>query len=213
MNLQPVEVTLLQIEKLRSSAKNAADLIPAERYKKMMSYRQEEDRLRCFGASLLMKKAIGGRRLNYNEFGKPFVIDRSFNISHSGNYAVLAEVAAKISVGVDIEKIILPVEDFAKDALTSEEYKLLTSAENFSPEKFAEKFYTFWTRKESLVKCEGQGFVDSPAEVETLSAEDGAPVFYRGKFYGISSMKICGHILSVALEENFPSCNLTLLPR
>ncbi|MBO6202960.1 MAG: hypothetical protein J6O13_05460 [Selenomonas sp.] len=53
-----VMITLLPVDCLRSHLGAAARLLSAARYEKMMRYRQEEDRLRCFASSLLLQKAV-----------------------------------------------------------------------------------------------------------------------------------------------------------
>ena len=115
-----VMLTLLPVECLRPHLGEAARLLPAERYEKLLRYRQEEDRLRCFASSLLLQKAAQGRSISYNEAGKPLAEGLSFNLSHSGDYAVLAE--ADSPVGVDIEKM-SPYGDWVREALTAREYE------------------------------------------------------------------------------------------
>ena len=77
--------------------------------------------------------------------------DFDFNISHSGDYAVLALSDGR--VGIDVEKI-RPV-DF-KIAEACFHGKELESF-NFDPDKRPENFYRLWTLKESFIKAVGQG--------------------------------------------------------
>jgi len=90
-----------------------------------------------------------------NEFGKPFLKDHAdfyFNISHSGDWVVCA--IGKREVGIDIEQI-KPVDiSIAKRFFTEIEYKDLMRI----PERFrVERFYNFWTMKESYIKYKGEG--------------------------------------------------------
>lgn len=208
---ESVAVTLLPINELKPFAWRADSIISAERYRKMMSYLREADRLRSFAAALLLRKAAKGHSISYTEGGKPFVPGIGFNVSHSGDYAVLAE--AGTPVGVDIEKIVTPIGEWVKEALGVHEYQWMKSASDENEE--SERFYILWTRKESLVKCEGIGLTESPAEIETVpvskaknfsifAEKSDSLVRFKGKSYGISSMMHQGHAISVALEGKFP---------
>jgi 4'-phosphopantetheinyl transferase len=82
-----------------------------------------------------------------------------FNLSHSGDWAVLA-ISAGVAIGVDLEKID-PALDFAVLAT-----RFFTAAENAdllaaAPQRQRRRFYRLWTRKEALLKGQGQGFTAS----------------------------------------------------
>jgi len=55
--MREVMMTLLPVDCLRPHLGEAAWLLPAERYEKLVRYRQE-DRLRCFASSLLLQKSL-----------------------------------------------------------------------------------------------------------------------------------------------------------
>ena len=89
-----------------------------------------------------------------------------FNLSHSGNWAVLA-LSAGVAIGVDLEKIDLSL-DYASLAA-----RFFSAAENarllaVSPPRRRRSFYRLWTRKEALLKGQGRGFTAS-TEVEERS--------------------------------------------
>ena len=91
-------------------------------------------------------------------FGKPFLRSGAvrFNLSHSGEFALLA-VAAKREVGVDVEEI-REIEDAA-----------MIAERNFSPGESSKlravldsasgttAFFNCWTRKEAFIKAIGEG--------------------------------------------------------
>ncbi len=189
-----VMITLLQVDRLRTHLCEAARFLPMERYKKMLCYRQEEDRLRCFASSLLLQKAVQGRSVSYNEEGKTLAEGKFFNLLHSGAYAVLAE--ADSSVGVDIEEMV-PYGDWVREALTSSEYEWMLRGKDESERQ--ERFYRLWTRKESLVKCEGHGFSLSPGKISTMPVAEKELTEYAGKAYGICSLTLGNYMLSAAL--------------
>ncbi len=196
-----VTVSPVSIRKLETIAKRAEKLLDCQRYEKMMAYHRREDRLRSLGASLLMKKAAAGRTIQYNEAGKPCVSDVQFNVSHSGEYVVLAE--ADRSVGIDIEQISTSEEEWMRMALSPNEYEWLLKKRT-DGEDFYYWFYVLWTRKESLVKCEGHGFLQDPADVTTLPIEKALHIPYRGKRYGVEHVIFHDYILSAALQEAIP---------
>lgn len=194
-----VMVTLLQVGELQTHLWEAERLLPVMRYEKMIRYRREEDRLRSFASSLLLQKAAQGSSIYYNEEGKPLVERHFFNLSHSGNYAVLAE--ANSAVGVDIEEMV-PPGDWVRDTLTVQEHKWMLQGKDENDRQ--ERFYRLWTRKESLVKCDGHGFSLSPGEISTMPVDEARLTAYAGKTYGICSHSFCGYMLSAALQGKQP---------
>ena len=102
--------------------------------------------------------------LTYSKNEKPEFsnIEFEFNISHSGNYAVCA-VSEKIKLGVDIEEIReIHLSDF-KNVFTPNELKLIHTAP-----KPINKFFEFWTRKESIIKADGRGLSIPLNEFEVI---------------------------------------------
>ena len=178
-------LTLLDIRKLKPYAEEILLSLPEERRQKAMRYRKEDDRLRSIGSSLLIMQTIGNRKLQYGEYGKPFVLGKHFNVSHSGNYVVLAQ--APNSVGVDIEEIV--GENLSELAQVS-----LTRREQLWVEKSSLRFFLLWTRKESLLKCMGTGFFLEPNQVEVLTES----VFFMGKSYRLFSLILGNHVASIA---------------
>ena len=92
------------------------------------------------------------KNLLYNEFGKPFLDKRiAFNISHSGDYAVCA-VSDRGPVGIDIEKIRnIDLSDFER-YMSPDEWENIKNSD-----RPYEKFYEYWTIKESVIKACGKG--------------------------------------------------------
>lgn len=91
-----------------------------------------------------------------NAFGKPMLASASleFNLSHTGNCAVLA--IANRPVGVDIEFVSRSVDvlELAQRFFAEEEYQALL---RHSPEEQKLLFFRIWTRKEALIKAIGKG--------------------------------------------------------
>lgn len=191
--MKSVRLTLLDIRTLKPKAEELLRGLPEELRNKALRYRKEDDQLRSIGSSFLLLKASKGHEIHYSPEGKPFIDGEFyFNISHSGDYVVLAE--ADSPVGVDVERVAdIGINDGLKDIALTEREKLFVKDSLL-------RFYVVWTRKESLVKCEGSGFVSEPCEIDSLPENDfDEPVKYEGKFYRIESFMIDGHIISAAI--------------
>ena len=94
----------------------------------------------------------------YTEYGKPYLehgVDLNFNISHSGDRAVLA-FTRDSEMGVDIEKCKSNFDhlEIAQNFFSPDEIRTLEAL----PEvERAAGFYRCWTRKESFIKAKGSG--------------------------------------------------------
>lgn len=109
--------------------------------------------------------------LSYTKSGKPFLSDSNlcFNLSHSGDYALIAITNAQ-SIGIDIEEI-KPIDDLdtvAKLIFSEKEYHHWLSLSHMEQES---AFYQSWVKKEALSKGTGEGLNLSfnTLEVNTLS--------------------------------------------
>ncbi|CAM2095809.1 L-aminoadipate-semialdehyde dehydrogenase-phosphopantetheinyl transferase [Caretta caretta] len=148
---------------------------------------EEKDRVRQFAFARDAKAAMAGRLLirkliaeklciPWNEIhlqrtskGKPFLVNDilgshpsfNFNISHQGDYAVLA-AEPELQVGIDIMKTNLPgsgsIPDFfriMKRQFTEAEWRAIKSINNEWIQ--LDMFYRHWALKESFIKAIGIG--------------------------------------------------------
>jgi len=99
----------------------------------------------------------------FNDNGKPFVDGISFNISHSGNYVLIA--ASGYSLGIDIELMSkkFDFENVIEFCFNDPESEKIKTAHNSR-----EMFYTLWTRKEAILKATGEGLVDDLLTINCL---------------------------------------------
>lgn len=193
--MKNVRLTLLDIRGLRPKSEELLRGLPEELQKKALRYRKEDDQLRSIGSSFFLLKASKGHEIHYSAEGKPFVDGEFyFSISHSGDYVVLAECDSP--VGVDVERVAdIGINDGLKNVALTEREKLFVKDSLL-------RFYVVWTRKESLIKCEGHGFISEPNQIETLDDENfDAPVKYEGKFYRIESFMLDGHVISCTVID------------
>jgi 4'-phosphopantetheinyl transferase len=121
--------------------------------------------------SLVQRLTGSIKALGYHPHGKPYLTnsDMEFNISHSGEIAVIA-FSNGIPVGIDIEKLI-PLED--KDELLRQFFHAKEELEiiSLSARESQLAFYNCWTRKEAILKATGDGLtIDSKS-------------FYAGSFF------------------------------
>lgn len=142
------------------------DLLSADEIERAQRFVKPIDSLRFIAArgtlrkilSLYCQKDARNLSFNYNKYGKPEldlndVHSVNFNLSHSGNYAVLA-VSNQCELGIDIEEIKPFREDIAARFFSDRECAALA---NMNGEDYFDGFYRCWTRKEAFVKAHGTG--------------------------------------------------------
>ena len=128
-------------------------------------YRRPEDAHRYLYAHGVLRLILGdylasdpvALRICTEENGKPYLDDGSihFNLSHSGNLALIA-VAEGRQVGVDVEQL-RPMPDL--DNLAARicgPGELRTLADLAEPDR-RRAFFALWTRREALAKATGEG--------------------------------------------------------
>ena len=98
--------------------------------------------------------------------GKPYSIDDpdlNFNISNSGNLAVIAFLRSA-ELGIDIEQIRLlsDLDELIKRNFSAREIKFITA----NPNEKLQRFFRFWTVKESYLKAIGEGMRLTPDSIE-----------------------------------------------
>lgn len=133
-------------------------LVDEERRNRVDKYLNDNDKKLSLCSGMLLKYALDkldvkDYELIYNEYGKPYLVGNRyyFNISHSKDYAIC--VVSDDEIGCDIEYI----RDFnmkiPQRYFSNEEYEdiLIDSSRS------KDKFYRYWTLKESFIKNVGLG--------------------------------------------------------
>ena len=145
--------------KIEIYLKKILKILPEEDCKKVLSYRQIADSMRCAVGRILIRKLAAEKiknfniKLNFSEYGKPFFDNKNapqFNLSHSGNLIILAFDVEKI--GVDVEKIISLDLNYFENFLIDEEKFLINNSDDR-----LKKFYEIWTTLEAFAKFDGRG--------------------------------------------------------
>jgi len=171
------------------------ELVTAERRERIQQYVQPADRARCLVAGLLLRRVCGvtdDSQLVFGKNGKPYLKNSRlyFNISHAGDYVVLA--TADREVGVDIEKTV-PCDDAVAD-------RCLTSAERtwIQNQGTNEAFFYLWTAKESVMKGSGLGLAMLP-ETFCVLPVDSSPHTINGKTWFLDWKVHDGYVICSAI--------------
>ena len=139
------------------------ELVSEQRKQRAERFLRREDAWRSVLGEALARYCIGQResisshevRFAINEQGKPFTQTPGrthFNISHSGSWIVCA--LDERPVGVDVERIHAIEFDIAKRFFSPKEYEDLSCLSGQARE---ERFFEYWTLKESYIKAIGKG--------------------------------------------------------
>jgi 4'-phosphopantetheinyl transferase len=140
-------------------------LSPAERHR-ARQFRFEDDRRRYTAAHVALRRILADYlgatpasiHFSTTNYGKPELVNGSglrFNLSHSGDWAVVA-VTWRQQVGVDMEQHRDDLEcmELARRFFSKQEiYEL----EHVCDSERARAFFDCWTRKEAYVKAIGHG--------------------------------------------------------
>ncbi|SHG80156.1 4'-phosphopantetheinyl transferase family protein [Pollutimonas bauzanensis] len=143
----------------------------------MLAYRFTKDRQRYHVAHVVKRLVIGQmlglppQRLAFTstDRGKPQLSDRQlhFSISHSGNWIVIA-LRSDVEIGVDLE--------WQRNSTTDLPWSMLHHPDE--PQMYdAASFFRFWTLKEAITKCSGEGLM---FDFTRLLVQPQHPMGYRG---------------------------------
>lgn len=130
--------------------------LPQSMHQRALRYRREEDAYNFILGRLLLQEGLADLQiaetiadLQFEQSGKPFLASVGFNLSHSANKVVCA-ISKKGHIGIDIEKKkaveLTPFESW----FTVAEWKAIHASA--VP---LDRFYGYWTRKESIIKALG----------------------------------------------------------
>lgn len=142
-------------------------LLSADEHERANRYYREKDKLR-FTVARGVLRILLGRYLDVNakqivfetgENKKPHVngnASLSYNVSHSGNYILIAFSNAEVGVDVEQPDIDMHYEEIMQISYSEAEIDFVMASSN--P---LQAFYLLWTRKEALLKATGKGIDDA----------------------------------------------------
>ncbi len=149
----------LQCQELFQSCYSAVSAVRREKIDSMVF---DKDKRLSLGVELLLMKALDDlgedadlSKIGYEGNGKPFLkgTDIQFNLSHSEERVMCS--VSDAPVGCDVERI-QPIElDIARRYFFGSEYESIASV---TDDERYDRFYRFWTLKESFMKVTGLGF-------------------------------------------------------
>ena len=163
-----VDVWHLDLEALASAESTWRPLLAADERERAKRFHFEADRLRYSATRALLRLMLAAYLdvdprsviFSYSDKGKPELRNAgkaalAFNVSHSGNAALLA-VTDHRRIGVDIERIRqdFDTEAIARRFFSAREQEQLQQIPG--PDRFA-AFFQCWTLKESFIKAIGEG--------------------------------------------------------
>lgn len=172
---------------------HGAEYISSKRRERMQRYLRQDDRIRCLAAGLLLRAAFGEekyKQISTDFYGKPYLPgDVFFNLSHSGDYVVLA--VAPCEVGVDIERVTPYSKSIANKCFTAAELEWL------SEQACNQAFFKLWTGKESVMKATGLGFRMPPESFQILPMSCGIHSI-AGKHWFLQWCSLPEHVICLA---------------
>ena len=175
---------------------SGVELLDEERRSRLYRYRQQEDRMRCLAAGLMLRCVFGKQaaaRLSFSRFGKPTMPGGpDFNLSHSGDKVVL--LTDEQAVGVDIERIEPYSRAVAQKVFTMSERAWLAQQ---STDK---AFFQLWTGKEAVMKALGLGFQLPPESFE-ICPDMSAPNPIGGRNWYLHWIEIENYMICTATEQ------------
>ena len=200
-----VELFAVDIKQIAPKACELVALLDEDRQARVRAFGTSRSALLSLAAGLLLYDAFGDgarhARYEHGARGKPHLVGgRPFNISHAGDYAVLA--LSQRAVGVDLEQV-RPI-DWRRIAGRFFHRLEMQYLENAADPQAA--FFTIWTLKESFLKAEGIGFSISPASFAVLPEGEASASFYVETAYRFTRLQAFpGYCLSVcSLEDEGP---------
>ena len=124
------------------------------------------------GAGLLLYHALKNLgvtdyTIEKNHFGKPYLANEevSYNLSHSGDYAVCTVLKGKCETGVDVEHIRKIKPEVIKKCFSEKEIGNIQY--ELGPDIDEDELYTrLWTLKESFLKMKGTGITVPLKEID-----------------------------------------------
>lgn len=150
----------LYITDIENISLDRTNEISSQRAEKVARYKKADDKRRCIAGGLFIKKFLGDEKISINSYGKPMAENGVFfNISHSGRYVIFA--IANSPVGCDIEKVRVVSQKLGKIVFCDNELESI----RISQDKIT-TFFDLWTKKESLLKCIGEGFHKNSKSVD-----------------------------------------------
>lgn len=167
-NLKPNEVHIFKISiDIYDEVKYLfKEILQNDELQKAEKFKQFDDKKR-FLIGKLFSKILISKQLNhipseiifsFTKFNKPVFKNFHFNVSHSGNYITIILSAVPVGIDVELIKVNFDYKPLLPECFNKTEIEKINDIMDF---------YTFWTRKEALLKATGEGLVDNLTTIDS----------------------------------------------
>lgn len=188
--MEIVKLYVLDVDTAFHHKKQLLESVNDKQREKALRYKNEIDQVRSLASAYLMNR-LSKEPLQYNDTGKPFFANGPFfNISHSGQFIVMA--VSNKDIGVDIE------ENVEKDM--SSLIRIFNEVEARMIKEHSD-FYYLWCAKESLIKCIGSS-INKIREIPALPL-NGLKT-YKGQDFWCETFIEDKHIISITRMSKEP---------
>jgi 4'-phosphopantetheinyl transferase len=186
LNPHQVDVWRVSLDLSPDTVKYLESTLSEDEFQRAARFRFTPDRERYIVAHLSLRNILSEylgcepKQLLFsaNQYGKPKLEGHNleFNLSHSGDYALVA-VTRDRKVGVDVEHIRSDMEHekIAKRFFSPNE---VVEFRGLPPEHKVHGFFNCWTRKEAYIKAQGLG-LSLPLDSFDVSLTPNEPVLLQ----------------------------------
>jgi 4'-phosphopantetheinyl transferase len=138
-----------------------------------------------------------GLRFDTSAHGKPLLDGIAFNLSHSGERALLA-VSEAGAVGVDVEarRMLTHLDGVSERIMSRGEYEHFLAADG--PAAGNEVVLTVWTRKEAVLKASGEGISRPLRAIDVLT---GSTAEVDGRRFELTALDVGDDYLGALAVE------------
>lgn len=181
-----VHIWRLSLDLSTDSVKSIESTLSADELERVVRFHFQVDKNRFIVAHGILRTLLGRYlhcdptelTFSLNQYGKPSLVNSTleFNLSHSGNFALIAVTQGR-KVGVDVERIRQGISShvIAQQYFSKSEVAELQS---LPLEQREAAFFTCWTRKEAYIKAQGLG-LSLPLESFDVSLSPNEPAKLR----------------------------------
>lgn len=165
--------------------------VSPERLAKIERLKKQDDKFRCLGAGLLINYVKDIFHIEDDimiaKNGKPHFTKAkmSFNISHSGNYVVIA--VSDYNIGIDIQRMEKRNSLIAEKNFCASECAYINENDNYEIKR--QRFHEIWTIKEAYLKNIGIG-LRKPLNSFEIDLSGKSPKIIDNPGYAILQMKL-----------------------
>ena len=169
-----------------------------EKYLQMSNENKRKEQIvRDILLDYVIKKENISESIVYNKYGKPDFsnFNKHFNISHSGNFVIIA--ISNYEIGIDIQKIVeyddMKLNKMIKHIYSDNDYNYYNQNDNIT-------FSEIWSIKEAYLKCIGIGLIKNIKDIY-IDYENKNIVLKDNKILNYVSYVSNGYVMAIVCKE------------